>query len=137
MTSSIKTNIKIGDTIYHITGISAIIVDILPSGEYPIKIKYDNDDTAFINADKNDFGIYEWLIVKPISTTVNTMYFIKRPDIKIDDLIEVFDYNRKEWIWRYFAGWGDDGQCTVWRGGASSLTTNGDPYIVSKYRISK
>jgi len=137
----IKTNIKIGDTLYHVTGRIVTVLNILTGEktepEYPIKVgDIDNpDNVQFINGEPNIFGIYEWLVVKPKALFDTRVYYIKRPDIKIDTMIEIYDYSRKEWIYRYFAGWNVDDKVLVFKAGASSLTTNTDPYIAEKWRL--
>jgi len=129
-----KTNVKIGDIIYHITGAKHEVLAIDDAQEYPVRLKEVNTGTIIhVNLSPNQYGIWEWYLVKPKGEKVNAAYLILRPDIKLDQIINVYDYNKTMWTKRYFAGWSDDGDCLVFRNGASSLTTNREPAKASMW----
>lgn len=125
-----KTNTKIGDVLYHITGYKVKVIGYIDA-DFPIKVETVSKEIMFISLDVNLFGMFVWFVKKPKPITNNIAYYLPRADIDIDTLIHVYNYNTKEWIMRYFAGWDDNNKPLIWRSGTSSFTTSHDPIKIT------
>ena len=128
----IKSNIKIGDTIYDIYGVAYEVLEINPN---KVKLgKLGTDSVFFISEWISEETGVSYFYLKPPTVKGVPVYFEERPDIKIDDVVLVYRYSIKEWIARYFSHFDDSGNMYVFRFGANSITTE-KTYKVDKYII--
>ena len=124
-------NAKVGDRVWDIRfGWGKIIeVDKDILDPYAIKVKFDNEEMTYYDADGyynvndinptlfwNEFEIPEEVFKRPL------------PKLEIDTKVLVKNNGDEKWNKKHFAGWTDDGRIKCWFGGCTSWSTYGKKY---------